>query len=429
MSSDPVQKTLVNLRTIDKYLPLFDPSHPKYRARYKVFRGGRGGRKSWEVARGLLVRGLREDHLILCTREFQNSIADSVMAVLEQQAVLIGLRDYYRFTKTNIYSRTNDTKFIFKGLGKNIQSIRSTEGITIAWNEEAQKTSRKSLKDFIPTIRKPGAEVWTSYNPDQDEDPIHKWANSLDPAISYVCDVNYTDNPDIDPEFVADAIRMRDQDYDEYAHVYLGQTWRRSDAQIFNKKWRVGGFAFTRDQGNVWRLDGKEEASGPYFGLDFGFASDPTFLVRCFITGTPGKKGSRLWIDHEYSKVKLETVDMPDRVRGVQEAATHTIRADSARPETISHLKNNGLNVIPAEKWKGSVEDGIAYLRSFDEIIIHERCLEMVNEAKFYSYKTDKLTGDVLPDIVDANNHGWDAVRYALQPLIKQGDVGGVMFL
>jgi phage terminase large subunit len=104
----------------------------------------------------------------------------------------------------------------------------------------------------------------------------------------------------------------------------------------------------------------------------------------------------------------------------------HRMYADSARPETISHLsKQGGFKIEGAEKWKGSVEDGIAFLRSFEEIVIHERCRRMAYEARHYSYKLDRLTGDPLPDIDDRHNHCWDAVRYALYKLIRSSKNAG----
>lgn len=116
---------------------------------------------------------------------------------------------------------------------------------------------------------------------------------------------------------------------------------------------------------------------------------------------------------------------MIKRIPGIE---LHTVRADSARPETISHVKSKGENedrenlplIVGAEKGKGSVEDGIAHLRSYKEIIIHPRCKKTLNEARLYSYKVDRLSGDVLTDIVDAHNHYMDALRYALEPVMKK---------
>src|SRR5690606_29986442 len=127
-------------------------------------------------------------------------------------------------------------------------------------------------------------------------------------------------------------------------------------------------------------------------------------------------------------KVGLENDDIAQHmIDRLPEIERHTVRADSARPETISHVKQTGggkraslPRIVGVEKWKGSVEDGIAHLRSYREIVIHPRCKSTINEARLYSYKVDRLTGDVLTDIVDAHNHYWDATRYALQPLIKR---------
>jgi len=168
---------------------------------------------------------------------------------------------------------------------------------------------------------------------------------------------------------------------------------------------------------------------GPYFGIDWGFSQDPTAGVKCWI------HDQRLYIEHEAGKVGLENDDIADymiaRLPGIE---SHAVRADSARPETISHVKSDGRGtrkslprIVGVEKWKGSVEDGIAHLRSYREIVIHPRCTKTLHEARTYSYKVDRLTGDVLTDIVDKNNHYIDAIRYALGPLIKPRGAVGLM--
>lgn len=347
------------------------------------------------------------------------------MAVLEQQAVLLGLQDYFRFTKTNIYSRTNLSKFIFKGLRRDINAIRSTEGIDICWIEEGQTTSEKAIKNLIPTIiRRPGAELWVSYNPDQKDDPIHKWANSLNPKNATVETVNYDENPWIDQAFIEEAEAMRDRDYDEYAHVYLGECWTRSDAQVLNGKWQVDDFTFEQRTDGSWLLNGVPtlDVSGPYYGSDWGFATDPTVLVRCFIVG------NTLYVDYEVCRVGLEIRDTAAAFKAVPGADKHKIFADSARPETISHLRQD-LNIHPVNKWPGSVEDGIARLRSFDRIMVHPRCKETIQECRLYSHKVDRLSGIVMPDIVDKNNHCIDALRYALNNIIKHLPSGDVVII
>lgn len=364
--------------------------------------------KSWQLARAALYRGCEKSTNILCTREYQNSIADSVLAVLEGQAKLIGCHHMYEFQNNAVYSLKNNTVFSFKGLKQNINSIKSFEGADVVWNEEAHTTSKKSIQTLYPTIRKPGSEIWTSFNPDQITDPIYvRHVTNFNPETDYLCTVNYTDNPWIDESFLQMAEAEKLADYDSYCHIYLGECWTRSDAQIFNGKWVVEEFE-----------DDIEGMDGPYYGLDFGFAQDPTFTVRCFI------KDEVLYISHELSRIGLEIEDTYDAVSTIPGSLESKIRADSARPETISHLKNKGLKVEGVEKWKGSVEDGITVIRSFKKIKIHPRCKNMIQEARLYSYKVDRLTGDVLPVILDKHNHGWDAVRYALAPFIKRKSRG-----
>ncbi|MNY26829.1 Phage terminase large subunit [compost metagenome] len=160
---------------------------------------------------------------------------------------------------------------------------------------------------------------------------------------------------------------------------------------------------------------------GPYFGLDWGFSQDPTAGVKAWVGD------GRLWIEYEAGKVGLENDDIAGfMIERLPEIERHVVRADSARPETISHVKATANGIRPAlprivgvEKWKGSVEDGIAHLRSYKEIVIHPRCTQTLREARLYSYKVDRLSGDVLTDIVDANNHYMDAIRYGLGPLIQ----------
>lgn len=105
---------------------------------------------------------------------------------------------------------------------------------------------------------------------------------------------------------------------------------------------------------------------------------------------------------------------------GIPEARKWPIKADNSRPETISHIKGQGFNISAAQKWQGSVEDGITFLRGFKKIIIHPRCKETAKEARLYSYKTDRITGEVLPIIEDKNNHCWDGIRYGLDGYIKR---------
>jgi phage terminase large subunit len=198
---------------------------------------------------------------------------------------------------------------------------------------------------------------------------------------------------------------MLHTDPDAYQHVWEGDVLRISDAVIFKGKFEVRPF---ETPANV-RF---------YHGADWGFAKDPTALVRCFVVA------NTLYVDQEAYGVGIDLDDTPALFDKIDTARTWPIRADNARPETISFMRQRGYNISGAEKWHGSVEDGIAHLRSFDRIVIHERCKHTAEEFRLYSYKVDKQTSDVLPIVVDAHNHVIDSIRYSLDGLIRKK--GGV---
>jgi phage terminase large subunit len=368
--------------------------------RYKVWYGGRGGAKSWSIGRGLLLMGVQRPLKVLCTREFQSSIADSVHALLKQQIPELELGNFYEVQRDSILG-LNGTEFIFAGLRHNPKKVKSTEGVDIAWVEEADTISNDSLDLLIPTIRKEDSEIWFSFNPDQETDPVyHRFVvNGRDDAM--VRKVTYADNPWF-PEVLRKEMEYdRAHDTDKYLHVWEGEPRKASKAQVFAGKWRIGE---TPERSEVY-----------YYGADWGFSQDPTVLVRCFILDQV------LYIDHEAYGVGVDidmTPQMFDRVPGARD---WYITADSARPETISYMAKNGWKIRGAKKGKGSVEDGVAFLRSFKEIVVNPRCRHTIDEMRLYSYKVDRLTGDPTPDLEDKNNHVVDALRYAVEPIIRGG--------
>jgi phage terminase large subunit len=377
--------------------------------RYKVAFGGRGSAKSWTVADALILRAVSRPQRILCAREFQRSIADSVHHLLETQIDRMGLRPAFDVHNTSIACKPTGSEFIFTGLKHNIKSLKSCEGIDVCWVEEAEAVSDESWENLIPTIRKSGSEIWITFNPDQETDPTYQRFIVNPPPKCKSAKVSWRDNPDL-PDVLKDELEhLRRTDPDAYAHVWEGGCWTRSDAQIFNGKWVIDDFepvaGSHRPEAN-W--------NGPYQGADWGFSSDPTVLLKMWV------HNKRLYVEHEAYKVGCDIVDTPKLFDSVPNSRRYVIRADSARPETINHVRRAGFHIEPATKWPKSVEDGITLLRSFEKIVIHPRCKNMVQEARLYSYKTDKLTGDVLPDIIDRHNHCWDAARYGLLPLIRR---------
>lgn len=386
--------------------PIVSPFAELYKPhRYKVFYGGRGGGKSEAIAEALLFFAAVTQLRILCCREIQNSIADSSYATLKAVAYRLGIASDFEFTKTQISHKKTGSVFVFKGLLRNADSVRSMYGIDIVWVEEAVTVSEQSWQILIPTIRANKSEVWLTFNPDSEDDPTYQRFVVNPPATAYVRKINYDENP-----FFPEALRLemehdRATDYEKYLYVWEGFPRTFSDAQIFKGKFDVEQFS-----DDLWR-----KAERLFFGADFGFGQDPSTLVRCFILD------SRLYVDYEAYGHHVEINELPELYRSVPESDKWVIHADCSRPETISYLANRkGLRIDGAKKWQGSVEDGIAYLKSFDKIVVHPRCQHTIDELRLYSYKVDPRTAEVLPIIVDKYNHCLDALRYSLDGYITR---------
>ena len=368
--------------------------------RYKVAYGGRGSTKSWTAAGCLLLIAMRSKVRILCTRQLQTSIKDSVHKLLCDSIQRMQLEPYFEITRDAIRCY-NGSEFIFKGLQSQTTEIKSIEGIDYCWVEEAQSVSEDSWSILIPTIRKEGSEIWVTFNPDRQEDATYQRFVVNPPPDAIVQLINYNDNP-----WFTDVLRRemeydKSVDYGKYEHVWLGKTVINTEAQIYHDKFELKEFA-TPDNATF------------YYGADWGFANDPTAIVRCFI------KEQCLYIDYESGGIGVEFEELPALFDKIPDSRRWDIRADCARPETISYVARQGFKIKACPKWKGSVEDGIEYIRSFRRIYVHPRCKHTYEEFKFYSYKQDKNTNDILPIVLDKNNHYMDALRYALNPYIQK---------
>lgn len=370
------------------------------KARYKVAYGGRGSAKSWTVARCLVLLAMQNKVRILCTRQLQTSIKDSVHKLLCDTIDSLKLTKYFEITRASIRCY-NGSEFIFKGIQNNINEIKSIEGVNYCWVEEAQSVNDESWTILIPTIRTENSEIWITFNPDREEDATYQRFVKHSPPDSIVQLVNYYDNP-----WFTDVLRRKmeydkEVDYGKYEHVWLGKTVIDTDAQIYHGKFELKEFE-------------TPEKTVFYYGCDWGFANDPTAIVRCFI------QDQCLFIDYESGGVGVEFEELPALFRAIPEINKWDIRCDNARPETISYMSRQGFRTVACPKWKGSVEDGIEYIRSFRRIYVHPRCKRTYEEFKFYSYKQDRNTGEVLPIVLDKDNHYMDALRYALNPYIQK---------
>lgn len=357
-----------------------------------------------------------------CLREVQSSIKDSVKQLVEDKIANLGVGHLFKITDLEIVG-PNDSLMIFKGLRSHTaSSIKSLEGFTRAFVEEAQTISQHSLDILIPTIRTPGAQMMFAWNPVDDDDPIEVFfeENKADPDFVLI-NVTYRDNPWLPAKSLKDMERDRARNPEKYQHVWLGQYRRHSESRVF-KNFRVGTYEVPK-------------GARPYYGGDWGFAIDPNVLVRCWIDGRT------LYIDQEACEVGCSIDKTPflfggcddkdliklnpegwkaltadeRKWRGVEGARKWPITADSARPETIDYMRRHGFpHIQGARKGAGSIEEGVEFLQSFD-IVVNPNCPVTIDELTHYSYKVDKLTSKVLPVLEDKKNNVIDALRYSAE--------------
>lgn len=364
--------------------------------RHLAWHGGRGPGKTRTVATGLLIQSMERHERVLCGRETQRSIKDSSKRVLDDEIVRLGLGAVFDSTETEIRG-PNDGLFIFTGLRNNAAGVKSIEGVTTFWGDEAQAFSQGSIDTIVPTIRGPKSRLIWTWNPDLPTDPVDVMfrGEGGPPPHSIVREVNYPDNPWFPDELRAEMEYTRSRDPEKYQHIWLGKYRQNSEARVFHN-WRIEEFE-ARD-GAVHRL-----------GADFGFSIDPSCAVRCHI------EGRNLYVDYEAYRIGCEIDALPDLFLSIPEAEKWPMVGDTSRPETISYLRRHGFpKIAAAVKGARSVEEGVGFLQSYD-IIVHPRCTHVIDELTLYSYKTDPLTQLVLPVLADKDNHMIDALRYATE--------------
>jgi phage terminase large subunit len=373
--------------------------------RHLAWHGGRGGGKSRTVATGLVLQSAERHERILCGREMQKSIRDSSKRLIDDEIDRLGLRPAFQSTETEIRG-PHDSLFLFSGIRGNANGLKSMEGLTTFWGDEAQAFSQASVETIIPTIRAPNSRLIWTWNPDLATDPVDALfrGNNLEeeaqskfapPPNSIVREINYPQNKWFPEVLRTEMEFVRGRDLDKFNHVWLGKYRANSEARVF-KNWRVE--AFDSPANAEYRL-----------GADFGYSIDPSCAVRCWISGT------QIFVDQEAWGLQVEIVNLPALFMSIPDAEKFWMTADSSRPETISHLRKNGFpRIAPALKGARSVEEGIEFLKSYD-LVVHPRCQHLVDELTHYSYKVDTLTGQVTSVLADKDNHLIDALRYAVE--------------
>lgn len=386
----------LEINIADKLIPVWESQ-----ARYKILYGGRGGSKSWFFALLAVILGYQRKKKILCLRWFQTSIKDSVLQLLTDTIERVGLQGFYTVQENKIIGK-NGTEFVFKGLARNINNIKSFEDASIAWVTEAVDVSKEAWKKLTPTIRKAGSQIWIDFNPEEEEDATYQRFVANPPEDSIVVKINYYDNP-----FLTDIIKKEmeyDKEYnpDEFDNIWLGECAKTSDAQIMKGKWEEKEF----------KTPEKVEF---YYGSDWGNSGlgDPDCIVRFYVID------GYMYIDQEaYSNVQQieEYPEFYDSMKGSRE---NVIRCDNTMEKFRRYLNDRGFSLVNAKKGAGSVEAGIKLLRSFKKIYVHPRCKHTKFEMKNYKYKVDPRTGEVLNIIIDKHNHIIDSIRYAAEPFGK----------
>jgi len=382
--------------------------------RYKIVYGGRGSSKSWTVARVLLAIGRRKKIRVLCAREFQNSISDSVHALLSDQIKALGLEDFYTVQNTTIFG-SNGTEFLFAGLKHNVTKIKSFEGVDICWVEEAQTTSKSSWDVLIPTIRKPDSEIWVTFNPELDTDETYKRFVVLPPANAKVVKVNWSDNPWF-PQVLQDEMEdLKARDMDAYLNVWEGNTRQVLDGAVYANELRKA-----QEEERIKDIQIDKSISVSTF-WDLGWA-DMTSIW--FVQAIPGGEvriidfyqDCQKTIDH-YVNI-LQNKGYTYRDHWLPHDAEHKNMTGRSTKEIIEGM---GLPVRITPKL--SIADGINSARMlmnrcfFDQ----SRCAEGLQALRHYRYAVDPDTKMFSEKpLHDQHSHAADAWRYVAVGLDEQ---------
>jgi len=360
--------------------------------------GGRYSLKSHTVARFLLIRARQKKTRIGCFREFQNSIAESSYQLLADLIKQYELSDF-ELTNNSIINTINGSDFLFKGLWNNEQSIKSIEGIDIAWVEEAQTVSEKSLEVLTPTVRKDGSQIVYTYNRLLEEDPVHKRLVMEGRPNTLIINVNY----DIALKYgmMPEVIRLEMEDDREkrpalYKHKWLGEPYNQ-ERKIY------------RDWNFIDEIP--HEARLERYGMDFGYSNDPTAIVAIY-----RYDGGFILDEITYQK-GLSNKQIADIFNNQPKCL---VIADSAEPKSIDEIMSYGINILGSKKGQGSVLQGIQFVQD-QRISVTNRSINIKREYNNFLWKVDK-DGKIINEPEHTFKHGMDGVSYGLNDLRHDED-------
>ena len=381
---------------------LFQPE----KSRYRILYGGRGGAKSWGVARALLIKGAQRSLRILCAREFQTSIKDSVHKLLCDQIIDLGLEGFYEITQASIRGK-NGTEFSFVGLKNNVANVKSYEGVDICWVEEAQTTSRLSWNILIPTIRKEGSEIWVTFNPELETDETYQRFVLHPPENSVVQKINWSDNPWF-PETLMlekDALRMRD--VEAYNTVWEGICRQTVDGAIFAREMQMAEL-----DGRITKV-GYDPMKPVHAVFDLGW-SDATAIWFVQFIGME----TRLIRYHEDNQktisdylAKMQTYGyVYDTLWLPHDAENKTLAAAGRSIDQIVRSAGYKTKIIPRTPIVDSINAARTLFRNcwFDR----DNCYDGLQCLRHYRYEVDPDTKAFSKNpLHDQFSHGADAFR------------------
>lgn len=358
--------------------------------------GGRGSLKSHTVARLLLIRARQAKTRVACFREFQNSIAESSHQLLCDLIDKYKLTEF-RITDNAIYNTITESDFMFKGLHHNEQSVKSIEGIDIAWVEEAQTVSQKSLEILTPTVRKPGSQIIYTYNRLEEEDPVHKRLVLEGRPKTLILNINYD-------------VAMKHGWFPEVLQTEMEDDRERRPA-LYKHKWLGEPNTLEGRIYQNWAMvdDIPHEAKLVRYGVDFGYSIDPTVIIAIYYYN-----GGYILDEITYQK-GLSNKSIADILNNRPKAL---VIADSAEPKSIDEIYNYGINIQGVEKGQDSVRQGIQYVQE-QQISLTNRSIKTRTAYLAYKWGTDK-EGKQL-NAPDDTVHEWsnpmDAIRYGFESL------------
>lgn len=393
--------------------PIFEGFFFRPGIQYRIAFGGRGSGKSWSFARALLVRSIKESTRVVCVREYQNSIKDSVYSLLCDQIDLLGLSSYFTVFKTEIKCNNNSSLITFRGLSDiTADSIKSFEGVDIAWIDEGQTISQRSLDIFLPTIiRKPGSEVWISLNPELETDPVYQYFIVNPPAGCLAVRVNYNDNPFFSKE--SEGLRKHNQatmSVEQYEHIWLGKCLPAVDGAVYFKQ-----ISEAQDQGRVRNVPYNPMLK-VHLVCDIGFNDSTTFgmfqVVGSELRMIDYLEGNQMRWD-EYNQLLRTRNYNWGRVWLPHDGFAKRIEADGQSSADI--LIKLGWDVAPrTEITQISIEEGIRVVRlKFHQLWIDkDKCQPCVEHLKRYRRHVSKTTNTATGPVHDEHSHAADMIRY-----------------